>query len=143
MEWQHVVLEPFEDDPDDSESLEYDRLEAGLFAIDILYLENGKFFVEQNDGNEETIGHADTLEEARQLARRWLVDRAADLLDAAGAEGIWQLRGAGYAELRWAFAEIGLWDASQERLLIEPPHETIMLVRFPTGDGREPGIEYW
>lgn len=28
-------------------------------------------------------------------------------------------------------------------LLIEPPHERILLVRFPAGDGGEGGIEYY
>ncbi len=138
MDWKHVVLEPFEDDPD-SEALEYDRLEAGLFAIDILYLEDGKFFVEQNDGNEETIGYADTLEEARQLARRWLVDRAADLLDAAGAEGVWHLRGVKGAALYYLTDDKD--DAPPQRLSLASPLEMVLIARFATGDGREPGIE--
>src|SRR5262245_60041772 len=59
---------------------------------------------------------------------------------AAGAEGIWLLRGAGAAALEWTDA-IGS-AAGWTQLDIEPPHELIVLVRIPTGDGGEAGVEF-
>ena len=87
-------------------------------------------------------------------SRLMLIARLAELLDAAqqataedlyavarqcGAEGIWAVRGAAEAAL------VYIDDPEQEKPIqrgITPPHKLIILMSFPVGDGREPGVEF-
>lgn len=73
----------------------------------------------------------------KPASQRTDLEAALDLLRIAGAEGIWIIRGAEAAILH--FAPTGVEGLG---LSLEPPHEMIILVRFPTGDGGQPGIEH-
>ena len=59
-----------------------------------------------------------------------------DTAQAAGAEGVWLLRGAKAAMVGLTFDG----EAVQSLELAEP-HELILIIRFPVGDGGEAGIE--
>lgn len=137
--WQHVVWEP-DDDPD-SETIEFERLTFGDRDIDVYAMPEGGFFVEAVDDcrGELAIGTADTMDEAKGLARQWMMGEISKLLVMAGAEGVWMLRGAYEASLAYVAAED---DADPLQVDLSPPHELIVLARFPAGDGRAPGIEF-
>lgn len=57
-------------------------------------------------------------------------------LQAAGAEGIWIIRGIEAASLEY------VPDGSGSQTLTPAPCEMVILVRFSPGDGGEPGVEY-
>lgn len=137
--WQHVVWEP-DDDPD-SETIEFERLAFGDRNIDVYAMPEGGFFVEAVDDcrGELAIGTADTMDEAKHLARQWMMGEIGKLLKAAGAEGVWMVRGAYDAVLGYVTAED---DTDPLELKLEPPDELIALARFPAGDGRAPGVEF-
>lgn len=112
-----------------------------MWAIEIAPLGEGGRFWASRGGN--GIGQADTLEEAKILAEQWIIGQVVELLKVAGAEGIWMVRtDAAYVALEWAHKKISLWDDVKPKIKLESPHERIMLVRFPAGDGGESGVEY-
>jgi hypothetical protein len=68
------------------------------------------------------------------------LDRLVETARQLGAGGIWLVRGAEEAILLYSH------DASADRpepgLTMQPPHDLIVLLRFPTGDGGESGVEF-
>jgi Lar family restriction alleviation protein len=63
--------------------------------------------------------------------------QVAEQARAAGAEGVWLLRGAKVAGFGYLLAD----GEQATEMWLESPHELILLARFPTGDGGESGIE--
>jgi len=57
---------------------------------------------------------------------------------AAGAEGVWLLRGATTAEFFYSDGK-----NNEQMIGLSPPHELIVIMRFEDGDGREGGVEFW
>lgn len=57
---------------------------------------------------------------------------------AAGAEGVWLVSGADSA----VFGYVPEGEGEPTDLYLDKPHELIAVMRFPVGDGREPGIEF-
>lgn len=67
----------------------------------------------------------------------------------AGADGIWLIRGADYASMRcvwprdWkGWQPYSSTDELGTTLVIEQPHELIVLIRFPINDGQGEGVEH-
>lgn len=58
-------------------------------------------------------------------------------LKAAGAEGVWVVRGAQSVSLDFDADGTGNWQGIQ----LARPSEMVLVARFPVGDGREPGVE--
>lgn len=139
--WKHEVITPEEDG---DEPIEFERLATAYADLDVMELEDGKYYVEavHSCDDETFVGHADSLEEGRQMAERWLLEQVAEMLRSLGADGIWMVRGTEFAELLYTTLPdtLGFSDFS---LRPERPHPRLMLVRFPTGDGGEAGIEYF
>ena len=138
--WEHEIIEP-EDDQTES-AIEYEKLSVGANwnDLEIIPVEDGRFFVQATDdcNGEIDIGHADSLEAAKLMAERWALAQIAEMLKALGAEGIWMVRGTDSAELVYYPAG----ENSLHSLRFVPPHPRLMLIRFPTGDGGEGGIEH-
>lgn len=64
---------------------------------------------------------------------------AIEYLQRAGAEGIWLVRGTKHAALGYLVEET---DRDPLSIQIAPPHELIVVARFPAGDDKPAGIEY-
>ncbi len=81
------------------------------------------------------IAHEDLTPLPTTLALEQLVAAA----KAAGADAAWLLRGAGAVAIEWSFIPDGT--SFEHSMLLAPPHELIILIRIPTGDGGERGVE--
>ncbi len=66
------------------------------------------------------------------------LDELLTMANEIGAAGAFILRGAQAAALAFSFTNP---DETEQNLVLEPPHETIVLLRFPASDGQEAGIE--
>jgi hypothetical protein len=64
------------------------------------------------------------------------LSEAFDHFNELGADGIWLIRGVKAAAVFVAFD-----GETSQRLELNPPHEMIVILRFPAGDGGEAGIE--
>lgn len=137
MDWQDQQITTEEGD-----EIRFKHLKFGEHDINIFSEDNGRSFVEaiNDDCPDHSIGTADSLDAAKQLAHRWMFERIGELLKAAGAEGVWMVRGATDACLAVWFTNND--DENATQLEPTPPHELIVLARFPAGDGREAGIEF-
>lgn len=136
MNWKREIILP----DDGEQAIHLDRLDAPGCEVDIIHLRDGNFHVEAACGaaGEIIIGQAGSLHEAKLLARRWLIGRAAATLSSAGAGGVWLLRGAKYAEMNYVATN----EKNSGSLYFEPPNGVLMLVRFDDGDGKEDGLEF-
>jgi hypothetical protein len=137
--WEHVTIEP-EDDQTES-AIEYEKLTigAGGTSLEIIHVEDGRFFVQAVDCDGEIeIGTADDLETAKKLAERWALAQIAEMLKSLGA-ATWLIRGADSAQLSYTTPE----DGAGLAIVLEQPHERILLARFAAGDGEPEGIEYF
>lgn len=76
------------------------------------------------------------------MANQALLDEATRQLQAAGAEGIWLVRGAAGAMLAYSAPDEEGELRHMPALVLARPHETILIARFPAGDGRADGIEF-
>lgn len=123
----------------DLTKVEYYRLTVGRFGqLEIMqHYKSGAFLLTRGGID---IGKADTLEAAKEIAKNWVLERVAEMLEAVGAEGVWLVRGAKEAVLRWQYSALEQWDILNEELWLEKPHELILVARFPAGDGGEAGI---
>ena len=91
--------------------------------------------IEQRHGAEEAMNLRDTL----AIAARHTVpqpEQVVRLAHAAGAEGIWLVRGASSAGITFTFA-----DRTIDQVQLAPPHDLVVVLRFPAGDGGEAGME--
>lgn len=61
---------------------------------------------------------------------------------AAGAGGMWLLRGATEAELHWTDEPDPDAHLPFAQLRLTSPHELIVIIRFRDGDGGESGVEF-
>ena len=142
--WQHVTIEP-EDDQTES-AIEYEKLTigAGGTSLEIIYEANGRFFIQATNScdAEINIGETETLDAAKKLAERWALAQIAEMLKSLGAEGIWMVRGAQRARLKY-FRDEPAPEFDTFWINLEPPMERILLIRFPAGDGEREGIEHF
>lgn len=136
MNWKHEIIQP----DDGGQAIHLDRLGAPGCEVDIIHLRDGNFHVEAACGaaGEIVIGQASSLHEAQMLARRWLIERAAATLVAAGAEGVWLLHKAKYAEMNYVATD----EINSASLYFEPPSGLLVLARFDDGDGKREGLEF-
>lgn len=67
------------------------------------------------------------------------LDVAIDTLKDAGAEGIWIIRGVADATMIY---RVSSPDSQPVVFRVNPPCDMLILARFPSGDGRTPGIEH-
>lgn len=138
MDWQDQQITTEEGD-----EIRFKHLKFGEYDINIFSEDTGRSFVEaiNDDCPDHSIGTADSLDAAKQLAHQWMFERIGELLAAAGAEGVWLVRGTYRAMLAYSEAtEDVILPAAP--LQLSPPHELIVLARFPAGDGRAAGIEF-
>jgi hypothetical protein len=135
--WQKTTIES----DDGGGTYEIERLSIGRWLdLDINHTADGFYADVCVDGLQvEFIGYTDTLDAAKKLAERWALAQIAEMLKSLGAAGIWMLRDTDEANLFYhpRNAEPGYLTLSPQ-----PPHPRLMLIRFPTGDGGEEGIEY-
>lgn len=139
--WTHEIAQT--EDPADG-PVEYEELSIGDWIdLEVVYEPDGRFYVQSANecGDYVNLGWANSLEEGQRTAEKWALAQIAEMLKALGAEGIWLLRGAGEAQLKYRFGNWRENDMAAE-IALEPPNERLMLIRFPTGDGGEAGIEY-
>lgn len=80
------------------------------------------------------------LLDARSVATTTPLEQLIAAAQAAGSAGLWLVRGASAAALEWSFVADGT--GFEHDMLLSPPHELIVLIRFPDGDGGESGIEF-
>lgn len=141
--WTHEIWP--EEEPGDG-AIEFEKLSVGAWIdLQIIHEANGRFYVQATDDwdGEIDIGTADDLDAAKRLAEKWALDQVAEMLKDLGAEGIWLIRGAAGAMLAYTAPDGEGELQYAPALTLERPHERILLVRFPTGDGGEGGIEYY
>lgn len=145
--WTHETLDPLE--PND-EPIEFERLSVGANwnDLEIIHEGDGRFYIQAVDDcdGEIEIGMAEDLEDAKRLAETWAIDQIADMLKRLGAQGIWMVRG---NEKHGGIESVTYWldrpDAHgvvNDWQAIKLDSMRLMLIRFPTGDGRE-GVEYY
>jgi hypothetical protein len=140
--WEHEIIEPEDTDFGPDESIEYEKLTigAGGTSLEIIHVEDGRFFVQAVDCDGEIeIGTADDLETAKKLAERWALAQIAEMLKSLGAEDILMVRDATEVNVHYAPRNL---EPGYMLLNPQPPHPRLMLIRFPAGDGGEDGIEY-
>jgi hypothetical protein len=127
----------------DRDGVDYEvlALPDGIHEIEAAPLgDSGRFWASRGGNG---IGQADTMEGAKQLAERWALAQIAEMLKSLGAEGIWLIRGAKEAHLKYYRLPIDPAESNTFWVRLERPMERILLIRLPAGDGGEDGIEYF
>lgn len=134
MNWKEIE--------DDDDGVFFHRLHTYFCELDVMEVagsSNGRYYAEAVFCNYEAeIGFAETLDQAKQLCLSWLLGRIMDTLTAAGAGGSWLIRGADRAVLVYDMGG----PTPPVSFHLSPPHELVLLARFPSGDGQPPGITH-